>query len=173
MKILQRSVFLRVRKNMLQYQTPFLLYKRHKVMLIDFQAALIVMKIPDCHLYICFHLLFPKVFLKATTKAGETLPWDTQPKKEVPCISAPLKNSVPHCQAGALDAVRLKKLNRCSRLASFPGRVKYRIGYQFADPVNGATSQFLQRLTELAALECTTIHEEKTKRIRKNKKQET
>ncbi|KAG8133691.1 hypothetical protein E2320_011462 [Naja naja] len=94
-------------------------------------------------------------------------------KKEVPCISAPLKNSELHCQAGALDAVRLKKLNRCSRLASFPGRVKYRTGYQFADPVNGATSQFLQRLSELAALECTTIHEEKTKRIRKTKKQET
>ncbi|XP_026547481.1 putative uncharacterized protein C8orf89 homolog isoform X1 [Notechis scutatus] len=94
-------------------------------------------------------------------------------KKEVPCISAPLKNSEPHCQAGALDAVRLKKLNRCSRLASFPGRVKYRTGYQFADPVSGATSQFLQRLAELAALECTTIHEEKTKKIRKTKKQET
>ncbi|XP_058031076.1 putative uncharacterized protein C8orf89 homolog isoform X2 [Ahaetulla prasina] len=93
-------------------------------------------------------------------------------KKEVPCISAPLKNSKPHCQAAELDTVRLKKLNKCSRLASFPGRVKYRTGYQFADPANGAPSQFLQRLAELAALQCTTIHEEKTRKIRKTKKQE-
>ncbi|XP_013908616.1 PREDICTED: putative uncharacterized protein C8orf89 homolog isoform X2 [Thamnophis sirtalis] len=93
-------------------------------------------------------------------------------KKEVPCISAPLKNSKPPCQAGELDAMRLKKLNRYSRLASFPGRVKYKTGYQFADPVNGAPSQFLQRLAKLSALECTTIHEEKTRRIRKTKKQE-
>ncbi|XP_034285866.1 putative uncharacterized protein C8orf89 homolog isoform X2 [Pantherophis guttatus] len=93
-------------------------------------------------------------------------------KKEVPCISAPLKNSKPHCQAGELDTVRLKKLNKCSRLASFPGRVNYRTGYRFADPANGAPSQFLQRLAELAALECTTIYEEKTGKIKKTKKQE-
>ncbi|XP_039187991.1 putative uncharacterized protein C8orf89 homolog isoform X3 [Crotalus tigris] len=93
-------------------------------------------------------------------------------KKEVPQISAPLKNSEPHCQAGELGVVRLKKHNQCSRLASFPGRPKYRTDYQFADPVNGAPSQFLQRLADLAALECTTIHEEKTRKIRKTKKQE-
>ncbi|XP_070604037.1 putative uncharacterized protein C8orf89 homolog isoform X2 [Erythrolamprus reginae] len=110
-------------------------------------------------------------FFESYYKSRGDIAMEQPTKKEMPCISAPPKNSEPHCQAGRLDAIRLKKLNRYSRLASFPGRLKYRTGYPFADPVNGAPSEFLQRLAELAALECTTIHEEKTRIVRKTKKQ--
>ncbi|XP_063156321.1 putative uncharacterized protein C8orf89 homolog [Candoia aspera] len=94
-------------------------------------------------------------------------------RKGMPWIKAPLKNSELHCGSGELGAVRLKKYNRCSSLISFPEGSKFRTGYRFPDPVIGAPPQFLQRLAELAALEHETIHQEKSSKIRKTKKQET
>ncbi|XP_033011314.1 putative uncharacterized protein C8orf89 homolog isoform X4 [Lacerta agilis] len=85
-----------------------------------------------------------------------------------PC---PLKTSGMHGGAGELGAVRLKKYNRCSSLISFPEGSKFKPGYRFTDPVIGAPPQFLQRLSQLAALECETIHQEKTRKIRKAKRQ--
>ncbi|XP_061461027.1 putative uncharacterized protein C8orf89 homolog isoform X1 [Rhineura floridana] len=95
-------------------------------------------------------------------------------KKRVACTwkTGPLKTSEMHGGAGELGAVRLKKYNRCSSLISFPEGSKFKTGYRFTDPVSGAPPQYLQRLSELAALECETIHQEKSRKIRRTKKQE-
>ncbi|XP_061461195.1 putative uncharacterized protein C8orf89 homolog isoform X3 [Rhineura floridana] len=130
-----------------------------------------VMMIPVCHIYMCFHLLHLNVFLKVSTKADIAM---GDIKKRVACTwkTGPLKTSEMHGGAGELGAVRLKKYNRCSSLISFPEGSKFKTGYRFTDPVSGAPPQYLQRLSELAALECETIHQEKSRKIRRTKKQE-
>ncbi|XP_062985938.1 putative uncharacterized protein C8orf89 homolog [Elgaria multicarinata webbii] len=83
-----------------------------------------------------------------------------------------LKTSGMHGGAGELGVVRLKKYNRCSSLISFPEGSKFKSGYRFTDPVSGAPPQYVQRLSQLAALECETIHHEKSRKTRKAKKLE-
>uniref|UniRef100_A0A6J0V6A0 Uncharacterized protein n=1 Tax=Pogona vitticeps TaxID=103695 RepID=A0A6J0V6A0_9SAUR len=84
----------------------------------------------------------------------------------------PLKTSEMLSGAGEIGAVRLKKHNRYSSLISFPDGSKFNSGYCFPDPLRGAPPEYLRRLSELAALECETVHQEKSRKIRKTKKQE-
>nr|XP_056710880.1 putative uncharacterized protein C8orf89 homolog [Euleptes europaea] len=93
------------------------------------------------------------------------------------CSWKPGSLKVPgvHGGAGEEGAERLKKYNRCSSLISFPEGSKFKPGKgcHFTDPVSGAPSQYIQRLSQLAALECETIHQEKTTRVRRIKKHHT
>ncbi|MGH0157421.1 UNVERIFIED_CONTAM: hypothetical protein FKN15_033605 [Acipenser sinensis] len=43
----------------------------------------------------------------------------------------------------------------------------------YADPVSGASTPFIQRLSEILSLESDTVRQEKTKKLKKNKKQES
>ncbi|XP_053251839.1 putative uncharacterized protein C8orf89 homolog isoform X4 [Podarcis raffonei] len=102
---------------------------------------------------------------------GDTAMGDAYKRGSFTWKPGPLKTSGMHGGAGELGAVRLKKYNRCSSLISFPEGSKFKPGYRFTDPVTGAPPQFLQRLSQLAALECETIHQERTRRLRKAKRQ--
>nr|XP_028592539.1 putative uncharacterized protein C8orf89 homolog isoform X4 [Podarcis muralis] len=102
---------------------------------------------------------------------GDTAMGDAYKRGSFTWKPGPLKTSGMHGGAGELGAVRLKKYNRCSSLISFPEGSKFKPGYHFTDPVTGAPPQFLQRLSQLAALECETIHQERTRRLRKAKRQ--
>ncbi|KAH0617639.1 hypothetical protein JD844_016086 [Phrynosoma platyrhinos] len=84
---------------------------------------------------------------------------------------SPLKTTEVHGGAGEVGAARLKKQNQCSSLISFPEMSKCNSDYCFKDPVRGAPRPYLQRLSELAALERETIHQEKSRKIRKTKKE--
>ncbi|KAJ6663991.1 hypothetical protein lerEdw1_008945 [Lerista edwardsae] len=103
---------------------------------------------------------------------GDTAMEDINKKGMCSWKPGPLKTTGIHGGAGELGAVRLKKYNRCSSLISFPEGSRFKSGYRFTDPVSGAPPQYLQRLSELAALECETIHQERNRK-RRTKKQET
>lgn len=45
-------------------------------------------------------------------------------------------------------------------------------GSGFSDPLNGAPSEYLQRLSQMAILEYNTIRQETTRKSKKGKKQE-
>uniref|UniRef100_A0A7M4FNT4 Uncharacterized protein n=1 Tax=Crocodylus porosus TaxID=8502 RepID=A0A7M4FNT4_CROPO len=45
--------------------------------------------------------------------------------------------------------------------------------HHFTDPVTGAAPEYLQRLSQMASLECETINEEKNRKMKRGKKQET
>ncbi|XP_060098938.1 putative uncharacterized protein C8orf89 homolog [Heteronotia binoei] len=85
-----------------------------------------------------------------------------------------MKAPAVHGGAGE-GAERLKKYNRCSSLISFSEGSKFKSskGYHFTDPVRGAPPQYVQRLSQLAALECETIHQEKKRKVRRTKKHST
>ncbi|XP_028592537.2 putative uncharacterized protein C8orf89 homolog isoform X2 [Podarcis muralis] len=111
-------------------------------------------------------------FIESCYKSrGDTAMGDAYKRGSFTWKPGPLKTSGMHGGAGELGAVRLKKYNRCSSLISFPEGSKFKPGYRFTDPVTGAPPQFLQRLSQLAALECETIHQERTRRLRKAKRQ--
>ncbi|XP_077208260.1 putative uncharacterized protein C8orf89 homolog isoform X2 [Paroedura picta] len=69
-------------------------------------------------------------------------------------------------------AERLKKSNQCSSLSSFTEGSKFKSdkGYHYTDPFTGAPPQYIQRLSQLAALECETIHQERTRRVKRTRK---
>ncbi|MGH0146951.1 UNVERIFIED_CONTAM: hypothetical protein FKN15_009087 [Acipenser sinensis] len=60
--------------------------------------------------------------------------------------------------------------NRTYSLYSIPGNQK---SCAYADPVSGASTPFIQRLSEILSLESDTVRQEKTKKLKKNKKQES
>ncbi|KAJ7338921.1 hypothetical protein JRQ81_012823 [Phrynocephalus forsythii] len=103
---------------------------------------------------------------------GETAMGDINKKGTCPWKPEPLKTSGVHGGAGEIGAVRMKKHNRYSSLISFPDGSKFNSGYRFPDPLRGAPPEYLRRLSELAALECETVHHEKSRKTWKTTKQE-
>ncbi|XP_062835411.1 putative uncharacterized protein C8orf89 homolog isoform X1 [Anolis carolinensis] len=113
-----------------------------------------------------------KYFLESYYKSKERGMGDTNKRGPGSWKLGPLKTSGMRGGVGDLSAVRLKKHNRCSSLLSFPEVSKLKSGKCncFKNPVIGAPPQYLQRLSELAALERETIHQEKIRKFRKTKK---
>ncbi|KAF7246208.1 putative uncharacterized protein C8orf89 [Varanus komodoensis] len=85
----------------------------------------------------------------------------------------PLKTPGMHCGVRELGVVREDTLYFYQILLYNPEEsFVLLLGYRFTDPVSGAPPEYIQRLSELAALECETIHQEKSRRTRKSRKLE-
>ncbi|XP_059984559.1 putative uncharacterized protein C8orf89 homolog [Lagenorhynchus albirostris] len=71
-----------------------------------------------------------------------------------------------------MPPVRLKKTKPACTVALLQEKSKDRLGSGFSDPLTGAPSQYLQRLSKMAILEYDTIRQETTRKFKKSKKQE-
>ncbi|XP_008847108.1 putative uncharacterized protein C8orf89 homolog [Nannospalax galili] len=71
------------------------------------------------------------------------------------------------CADPELPPVRLKKIKDSCTMVPLQEKSK---GQVFSDPVTGAPSQFLQRLSQMAILEYNTIRQETHKKSRRGKK---
>ncbi|XP_011812821.1 PREDICTED: putative uncharacterized protein C8orf89 homolog [Colobus angolensis palliatus] len=68
-----------------------------------------------------------------------------------------------------VSAIRLKKTKETCSVAPLQEKSK---GSGFSDPLTGAPSQYLERLSKIAILEYDTIRQETTKKSKKGKKRE-
>ncbi|KAM5210739.1 uncharacterized protein C8orf89 homolog isoform 1-T1 [Hipposideros larvatus] len=68
-----------------------------------------------------------------------------------------------------MSPVRIKKTKETCSVVPFQKKTK---GSGFSDPFTGASSQYLQRLSQMAILEYDTIHQETTRKSKKGKKRE-
>ncbi|XP_005563589.3 putative uncharacterized protein C8orf89 homolog [Macaca fascicularis] len=84
--------------------------------------------------------------------------------------STPLEvpKRLPHADA-EVSAIRLKKTKETCSVAPLQEKSK---GSGFSDPLTGAPSQYLERLSKIAILEYDTIRQETTKKSKKGKKRE-
>uniref|UniRef100_A0A2K5WRS3 Somatomedin B and thrombospondin type 1 domain containing n=1 Tax=Macaca fascicularis TaxID=9541 RepID=A0A2K5WRS3_MACFA len=84
--------------------------------------------------------------------------------------STPLEvpKRLPHADA-EVSAIRLKKTKETCSVAPLREKSK---GSGFSDPLTGAPSQYLERLSKIAILEYDTIRQETTKKSKKGKKRE-
>ncbi|XP_067568164.1 putative uncharacterized protein C8orf89 homolog [Pseudorca crassidens] len=71
-----------------------------------------------------------------------------------------------------MPPVRLKKTKPACTVALLQEKSKDRLGSGFSDPLTGAPSQYLQRLSKMAILEYDTIRQETTRKFEKSEKQE-
>ncbi|XP_014374222.1 putative uncharacterized protein C8orf89 homolog isoform X2 [Alligator sinensis] len=79
-----------------------------------------------------------------------------------------------HGGGGEMGAWRSRKNNKLSRTYLGSSGHEYKFAHHhFTDPVTGAAPEYLQRLSQMASLECETINEEKNKKMKRGKKQET
>ncbi|XP_041098208.1 uncharacterized protein si:ch211-171b20.3 [Polyodon spathula] len=82
----------------------------------------------------------------------------------------PCTTAISEKQHLTVDEHKNRSSNRTSSLYSIPGNQK---SCAYADPVSGASSPFIQRLSEILSLESDTVRQEKMKKLKKNKKQES
>uniref|UniRef100_A0A8C0DM74 Chromosome 8 open reading frame 89 n=1 Tax=Balaenoptera musculus TaxID=9771 RepID=A0A8C0DM74_BALMU len=102
------------------------------------------------------------------------------------CVKMPYLPGLPNCQKSVsstplevhkrllhadteMPPVRLKKTKPTCTVAPLQEKSK---GSGFSDPLAGAPSQYLQRLSKMAILEYDTIRQETTRKLKKSKKQE-
>ncbi|KAM9689739.1 uncharacterized protein C8orf89 homolog isoform 1-T1 [Dama dama] len=76
-----------------------------------------------------------------------------------------LKKTKPTCTVTPLQEKSKGLLRHCNSLS-------INFGSGFSDPLTGAPSQYLQRLSNMAILEYDTIRQETSKKIKKSKKRE-
>ncbi|XP_058878204.1 uncharacterized protein si:ch211-171b20.3 isoform X1 [Acipenser ruthenus] len=82
----------------------------------------------------------------------------------------PCTTAISEKQQLTVDKHKNRSSNRTYSLYSIPGNQK---SCAYADPVSGASTPFIQRLSEILSLESDTVRQEKTKKLKKNKKQES
>ncbi|XP_073185486.1 putative uncharacterized protein C8orf89 homolog isoform X3 [Lepidochelys kempii] len=69
---------------------------------------------------------------------------------------------------------RSKKNNHVSSIYSLPVGPRYKFGHHhFTDPFAGAPPEYIQRLSEIKSFQCETIRQEKNKKLKWGKKEET
>ncbi|XP_036119526.1 putative uncharacterized protein C8orf89 homolog [Molossus molossus] len=83
--------------------------------------------------------------------------------------SPPQVPSRRRCADAQMPPVRIKKTKEPCTVVPLQERAK---GSGFSDPLAGAPSQYLQRLSKMAMLECDTMRQETARKSRKGKKQE-
>ncbi|CAM2106748.1 putative uncharacterized protein C8orf89 homolog isoform X3 [Caretta caretta] len=87
---------------------------------------------------------------------------------------SPLKMPAIHDGAGEIGALRSKKNNHVSSIYSLPVGPRYKFGHHhFTDPFAGAPPEYIQRLSEIKSFQCETIRQEKNKKLKWGKKEET
>ncbi|XP_038244895.1 putative uncharacterized protein C8orf89 homolog isoform X5 [Dermochelys coriacea] len=100
---------------------------------------------------------------------------------------SPLKMPAIHDGAGEIGALRYinsktfhcdihksKKNNHVSSICSLPVGPRYKFGHHhFTDPFAGAPPEYIQRLSEIKSFQRETIHQEKNKKLKWGKKEET
>ncbi|XP_073185485.1 putative uncharacterized protein C8orf89 homolog isoform X2 [Lepidochelys kempii] len=87
---------------------------------------------------------------------------------------SPLKMPAIHDGAGERGALRSKKNNHVSSIYSLPVGPRYKFGHHhFTDPFAGAPPEYIQRLSEIKSFQCETIRQEKNKKLKWGKKEET
>ncbi|XP_067409616.1 putative uncharacterized protein C8orf89 homolog [Emydura macquarii macquarii] len=88
--------------------------------------------------------------------------------------AGPLKMPAIHGGGGEIGALRSKKNSHVSSIYSLPEGPRYKFGHHhFTDPFAGAPPEYIQRLSEMKSFQCETIREEKNKKWKRGKKQET
>ncbi|XP_024053433.2 putative uncharacterized protein C8orf89 homolog isoform X1 [Terrapene carolina triunguis] len=87
---------------------------------------------------------------------------------------SPLKMPAIHDGGGEIGALRSKKNNHISSICSLPAGPRYKFGHHhFTDPFAGAPPEYIQRLSEIKSFQCETIRQEKNKKLKRGKKEET
>ncbi|XP_047386453.1 putative uncharacterized protein C8orf89 homolog [Sciurus carolinensis] len=102
------------------------------------------------------------------------------------CVKMPYLPGLPTCQKSIsstpleihnrllhtdtqMPAIRIKKTKGTCTMIPLQEKSK---DSDFSDPFTGAPSQYLQRLSKMALLECNTIRQETSKKSKKGKKRE-
>ncbi|TFK04264.1 C-C chemokine receptor type 4 [Platysternon megacephalum] len=87
---------------------------------------------------------------------------------------SPLKMPAIHDGGGEIGALRSKKNDHISSICSLPAGPRYKFGHHhFTDPFAGAPPEYIQRLSEIKSFQCETIRQEKNKKLKRGKKEET
>ncbi|XP_010620733.1 putative uncharacterized protein C8orf89 homolog [Fukomys damarensis] len=89
-------------------------------------------------------------------------------QKNVSSTPMEVHKQLPHANT-EMPAIRIKKTKKTCTLVPLQKKSK---DSGFSDPLTGAPSEFLQRLSRMAILEYDTIRQETTKKSKKGKKQE-
>ncbi|XP_030409130.1 putative uncharacterized protein C8orf89 homolog isoform X2 [Gopherus evgoodei] len=87
---------------------------------------------------------------------------------------SPLKMPAIHDGGGEIGALRSKKNNHISSICSLSAGPRCKFGHHhFTDPFAGAPPEYIQRLSEIKSFQCETIRQEKNKKLKRGKKEET
>ncbi|XP_066577154.1 putative uncharacterized protein C8orf89 homolog [Amia ocellicauda] len=91
----------------------------------------------------------------------------------IPAIFLPdTTSSVNEKRSSSIDTCKNRPRinNRTCSLFTIAANQK---SYAYADPVHGAPASFIQRLSEISSLESETVRQERIKKLKKNKRQES